>query len=309
MRWVDRILARSILRGCFGRWRHGLLELVQAFFDLLHVPQFSAGCVGRHRRSIDGCLAPIDQFFRHGELQYLLVPVLKQRSYTISKVVKCSLWYLHPKRQPLNFDVTLQVTVPLNRFCSSSTVFVKGEFQKQVRWMCCRATARVHPKNGLHIEDPFVHRLTDDSHQVAFINLSIQRPPLRANLIPWWSRKTTLRPLPSLPCTASIRLVSLCQRSAVSTKPIYCRICLITGRPLFLPRFAKQQTLRTGGAPFGLSSDLTVCLGATVCRPKSSASIVTHRASQVAAKARCPAISCSRLCFMPRNPQFLSNFC
>ena len=120
--------------------------------------------------------------------------------------------------------------------------------------MCCRATARVHPKNGLHIEDPFVHRLTDDSHQVAFINLSIQRPPLRANLIPWWSRKTTLRPLPSLPCTASIRLVSLCQRSAVSTKPIYCRICLITGRPLFLPRFAKQQTLQREGEEGGGST-------------------------------------------------------
>ena len=66
---------------------------------------------------------------------------------------------------------------------------------------------------------------------------------------------------------------------------------------------------RNRGLSFGLRSDLSVCLGKTACGSKSAARIVTHRASQVAAKARCPAISCSRLCLMPGNPQFLSNFC
>ncbi len=43
---------------------------------------------------------------------------------------------------------------------------------------------------------------------------------------------------------------------------------------------------RNRGASFGLRSDLTVCLGTTACRPKSASSIVTHRASHFADKAK-----------------------
>ncbi len=66
--------------------------------------------------------------------------------------------------------------------------------------------------------------------------------------------------------------------------PRDARRCSRTSAPL-VKRFEEHYVPRNRGVRFRLISDLTVCLGATVYRPKSAARIVTHRTSQVAAKA------------------------